>query len=342
MTDGTDVGTRCGDDVPPVASVSRRATGGEHEIDGSLAEARLTALSSEGFSSSGRRVSPHRSRVAIVFAALLFSTGGAAIKCTDLTAWQIAAGRSAVAALVLWVLLPESRRVGRPQIWAAGLAYAATLVLYAVANKLTTAAAAIWLQATAPLYLLVLAPRLLGERVRPRDLLLGAVLAGATLILFIDAAQGSATALAPRPVLGNLVAAASGLTFAIAVLAMRHLARDGSRTALPVVVAGNVLAFLIAAPLARPLTSGAAVTGGDSAVLLYLGVVQVGLAYWCLNAGLRAVPAFEAGALLLVEPAMNPVWTWMLTGERPGWLAAVGGLAIMVATFVHATRSRTD
>lgn len=290
----------------------------------------------------GRRVLPQRSRVAIVVAALLFSTGGAAIKFTDLTGWQVAAGRSAVAAFMLWILLPESRRVGRPQVWGAGLAYAATLVLYAVANKLTTAAAAIWLQATAPLYLLVLAPRLLGERIRGRDLLLGAVLAGAMLVLFVDAARGGATALAPRPVLGNLLAAASGLTFAVAVLAMRRLAREGATTALPVVIAGNVLACVIAAPLARPLMPAGGFAGIDLAVVLYLGVVQVGLAYWFLNAGLREVPAFEAGALLLVEPATNPLWTWMLTGERPGLLAAAGGLAIMLATFVHAAWARAD
>lgn len=276
-------------------------------------------------------------RAAIVAAALLFSTGGAVIKGTGLTAWQISAGRSAVAALVILAILPVSRRLGCPRIWLAGVAYAATLVAFAFATKLTTAAAAIWLQATSPLYLLVLAPRLLGERVRPRDVGLGAFLLVAMAILFFDARHGATTALAPRPLLGNVLGAASGLAFALTVLAIRHRARDGATSSLPVVVAGNLLACAATLPPALATAPQAGPpTAADLAVILYMGGIQVGLAYWLLDRGMRRVPAFQASALLLVEPATNPLWAWLATGERPSWLAAVGGVMIVAATFLHA------
>lgn len=276
-------------------------------------------------------------RAAVVAAALLFSTGGAVIKGTSLTGWQVSAGRSAVAALVLLAILPASRRLACPRIWLAGVAYAATLVSFAFATKLTTAAAAIWLQATSPLYLLVLAPRLLGERVRPRDVGLGAFLLVAMLILFLDARQAATTALAPRPLAGNMLGAVSGLSFALTVLAIRLRARDGAASSLPVVVAGNLLACAVTLPPALASASPAvAPTPTDVAVILYLGGIQVGLAYWLLDRGLRRVPAFQAAALLLVEPATNPLWAWLATGERPSWLAAVGGVMIVAATFLHA------
>ncbi len=106
--------------------------------------------------------------------ALLFSTGGAAIKGTDLTNWQVACLRSAVATLALVALLPEARRWPSRAVLAKTLAvgagYAGTMVMFVAANKLTTAANAIFLQATAPLYLLALGPWLLKEPVRRRDL----------------------------------------------------------------------------------------------------------------------------------------------------------------------------
>lgn len=278
-----------------------------------------------------------RSRAAIVLAALLFSTGGAAIKGSDLGAWGISAGRSAIAAAVILAILPESRMLGSPRTWLAGAAYAATLVTFAFATKLTTAAAAIWLQATGPLYLLLLAPRLLGERVRPRDVALGLVLLAAMLVLFLDARRGATTTLAPRPVPGNVLGAVSGFSFALTVLALRHRAQHGRASSLPVVVAGNLIASAVTLPPAvASSVHGAVPTAADIAVILYLGFIQVGLAYWLLDWGIRRVPAFEASALLLVEPATNPLWTWLATGERPSWLATCGGAVIVTATFLHA------
>ena len=269
-------------------------------------------------------------RFYVLAAALLFSTGGAAIKATTLTSWQVASLRSLIAAIVLLVLLPEARRLRSPQVWVASIAYAATLVLFVLANKLTTAANAIFLQATAPFYLLAIGPFLLKEPNRFRDYVLGGVMAVGMACFFFE--SSSASALAPNPALGNALAAATGLTWALTVTALRGLSKREGASGLPVVSAGNLVAFAVALPFALPL-GGVGVA--NLSVLLYLGIFQIGLAYFCMTRGVKHVPAFEASVLILLEPAMNPVWTYFIHDERPGPLALLGGGIIMASTLAH-------
>ena len=269
----------------------------------------------------------HRAQIAV--AALLFSTGGAAIKATTLNAWQLAGLRSAVAALVLWLVLPEWRRFWSPRSAAVGLAYAATMILYVTGNKLTTAANVIFLQATAPMYLLLLGPLLLRERIRRADLLYTATMALGMALFFVGLEEPSRTA--PDPLRGNLFGAASGVTWAVTILGLRWLGRgardEGHDASGAAVVAGNLLAAVICLPQALPL-GGAPVA--DGFVVVYLGVFQIGLAYVALIRGVRHVPALEASLLLLLEPVLASTWAWLLHGERPGpW--SLGGCAIVLA-----------
>jgi drug/metabolite transporter (DMT)-like permease len=269
-----------------------------------------------------------RHRLLLLAAALLFSTGGAAIKAATLTPWQVASFRSAVAAVALVTLIPGARRGWRPAVAVAALPYAATMVGFVLATRLTTAANAIFLQSTAPFFLLLLGPFLLGERIRRADFaFLAAVMGG--MAMFSLGTEHST--LAPDPRTGNWIAAATGLTWALTVAGLRWTGR-GDGNAAPVVLAGNVLACLVALPMALPVAHmGAA----DVTVIAYLGIFQIGLAYVCLTRGLRAVPAFEASTLLLIEPALNPVWAWLMHGETPSVWAAAGGVTILAATLVH-------
>lgn len=263
-------------------------------------------------------------------AALLFSTGGAAIKATQITAWQTAGLRSAIAAAALLILLPGSRRLGDWRAWLAGLAYALTLVAFVQANKLTTSANAIFLQSTAPVYLLVLGPLLLHETLRRRDVWFSLALAAGMALFFSGVEYGAATA--PNPRAGNWWAAASGLTYALALAGLRWQAHYSgqSSAALATVAAGNVLAAALCLPAALPLHAARALDWG---ILLYLGLFQIALAYWCLTRGMQRVPAFETSTLLLLEPVCNPVWTWLFHGERPSRNALLGGALILAATF---------
>lgn len=267
-------------------------------------------------------------RLKLVGAALLFSTGGAAIKATTLTGWQVASFRSGIAALAVLLLAPEARRGWSWRAVLVGVAYAATLVLFVTANKLTTSANTIFLQATAPLYMVVLSPWLLGERVRRQDLIvMAAVAMGLVLVL---AGHDAPVVTAPNPGRGNLLAAGSGLTWALTVCGLRWVGADkGGGSAVPAVVAGNLIAFGAALPFALPLVAPQPV---DWIAVSYLGVFQIGVAYMLVSSALRRVTAIEASILLLVEPALNPFFAWLVHGEKPSTFAVAGGLIILGAT----------
>lgn len=281
-----------------------------------------------------------RARLSVVAAALLFSTGGAAIKGTALSSLQVASFRSGVAALAIALLVPQARRGIGLDLLPAALAYAATLILFVAATKLTTAAAAIFLQSTAPIWVLLMAPLLLGERIRVADLPYVAGAAAGLALVFLG--SGAAQGTAPEPALGNLLALAAGLAYALLMITMRRLARgrpsDGDRS-MAAAVLGNAIAFAACLPFALPVSGAGA---RDAVAIAYLGVFQIGVAYAFFTRGLRALSALEVALLVLLEPVLNPLWTWLMTGERPAPLALVGGAVMVAALAARALLDRPD
>jgi drug/metabolite transporter (DMT)-like permease len=199
-----------------------------------------------------------------------------------------------------------------------GLAYAGTVVLFVLGTKLTTAANAIFIQDTAPLWVLLLSPWFLRERPTRGELLSVPVYAAGLGLFFLDE-------LSPGQLAGNLVALASGVAFAFSILGLRKIREGGP----PALVWGNLLAAAIALPM---WPSGPAATTRDLALVVYLGVFQLGLSYLFFAKGLLGTPAVEASLLVLLEPVLNPVWTFLIAGERPGPWAIVGGGVILAAT----------
>lgn len=277
---------------------------------------------------------PSRStaRLELAAAAILFSTGGAAVKAVDFTGWQITCLRSGIAALAIWLMTRQARGPWTGRHLVVGVAYAATLTLFVLANRLTTAANAIYLQSTAPLYLAILAPWLLREPTRRKDLaFMGAVGLGFALFFVgVDRPVESA----PAPMQGNVLAAASGLTWALTVCGLRWMGAAGASqgSAAVAVVVGNVIASLGALPFAVPFGSHGV---GDWTLVGYLGVFQIALAYILVTRALMTIPALEASLILLIEPVLNPVWAWLFQGERPGVWALLGGAVIIGATTVR-------
>jgi drug/metabolite transporter (DMT)-like permease len=280
------------------------------------------------------RSSPLRNRLLLVAAAVLFSTGGAAIKAATFTPWQVASFRSGVAALALLLVVPEARKGWSWRVAPVGAAYACTLILFVLATRLTTAANAIFLQSTAPLYLLLLGPWLLREPIRRADVVyILAIAAGMSCFAF---GTGRAMAASPDPRTGNACALAAGFFWALTLAGLRWLSRgQGGGAGMAAVAAGNIIAFLAALPLALPVAAWG--LAGVTAVV-YLGAFQIGLAYWFLTRAMRRVTAFEATTVLLLEPALNPVWVWLIHGERPGGWPLAGGAVILSATLVSAWR----
>jgi drug/metabolite transporter (DMT)-like permease len=187
----------------------------------------------------------------LIATAVLFSTGGAAIKATTLTGWQAASLRSGFAALTLLLFLPAARRGISWRSSMVGVAFGATMVLFVVSNKLTTAANTVFLQSTYPLYVLLLSPFLLGEPIRRRDVIFMAVVALGFALFFIGIDAPMVTA--PDPLRGNILAATSGLTFALTIMGLRWMsAREGAAggsggggSAAGAILMGNVFACLV-------------------------------------------------------------------------------------------------
>jgi drug/metabolite transporter, DME family len=264
--------------------------------------------------------------LAAIAAAILFSTGGAAIKMAAFSGMQVAALRSLIAAcaLLLWV---RGRIIWGWPTLAVAAVYAGTLILFVTSTKLTTAANAIFLQSTAPLYLLLLAPLLLGERFRRSDLPFVAAFATGLVICFLG--RPPATVTAPDPATGNLLGILCSVTWALTLLGLRWAERHDARVGISAVVIGNAMAFLIGVPFLLPLPAASAV---EWATVVYLGVVQIGVAYIFLTRAIAALPALDVSLLLLLEPVLNPLWTWMIRGENPGQWILLGGAIIVVTT----------
>ncbi|NNC65819.1 MAG: EamA family transporter [Gammaproteobacteria bacterium] len=280
-----------------------------------------------------------KAQLNVVAGALLFSTGGVAIKLSSLTGWQVSCLRSLVAGLVLLLVFRHIRMVWSWRALVVAVPYAATFTLFALANKLTTAANAIFLQDTAPLYILALGPLLLRERIRATDLGFLVALGAGLGLIFVSGVTPGVTATDPS--LGNVLGACSGLTWALTVMGLRWLAvrTDSSpETPIAAVIAGCFLASVAAAGYAFPIER---ISLGNGLIVLYLGIFQIALAYLLVTEGIRHVPALEVSLLLLIEPVLSPVWAWIILDETPGRLALVGGAVVLIATVMYA-RGRSE
>ena len=275
---------------------------------------------------------PLADRLRVLAAAALFSSGGALIKAIQLGGWQVASFRSVVAAAALFLLLRAVRRRPPLRVLGIGLAYASTMITFVLANKMTTSASAIFLQSTAPLYVLLLSPWLLHERIRARDMGFMAALAFGLGLFFVGFDPVSATA--PNPRLGNVLALASGVTWALTIMGLRHLGRGGESWGPASAFWGNVFAALACLPMALSSLPAGPVRLTDWLLVAVLGVFQIALAYVFLLRGIEKVGAFEASLLLLLEPVLNPVWAWLVHGERPGSWSMAGGAVILLSTVI--------
>lgn len=253
----------------------------------------------------------------VVAAALFWSFGGLLIKLIDLHPMATAGGRSLIAAVVIWALArPFSGRFTRGQVIGA-LTYAGTVTFFVLATKTTTAANAILLQYTAPVYAALMSHRMLGERITGIDWVsIVVVLFGMALFFFDGLTSGGA--------LGDLYAVISGVFFALCVVLLR---RERHGSPFSIVLLGNLMTALIGLPfmIQQPPT------GNDLLLLIPLGVLQLGLGYVFFVRGVRHVSAIEGTLIPVIEPLLNPIWVALFHGERPTILAVIGG-AIVVAS----------
>jgi drug/metabolite transporter (DMT)-like permease len=264
--------------------------------------------------------------VFVLAAALLWSTGGLFIKWVTLSGLELSFGRSLFAAITVAIF---TRREGFGLNLVTALAsvlYAALLLLFVLATKETTAANAIFLQYTAPVYLLIFEPLFYKEKFRSRDLIVVIFCVLGMSLFFVGK-------LRPQDVTGNLLALGSGFCFACYFLLLRHTkAREVNRASS--VIYGNLLLVIIAAPAALKVLPH--ISRFDAAGIVYLGVVQIGVAYTLFTLAMaRGVRSLDAGIVGYVEPVLNPIWVFLAIRERPTSWAILGGAIIVAAVIGH-------
>lgn len=266
-----------------------------------------------------------RGAALVALAALLWSSSGLFIKVLPLGALQIAFARSLVAALTIALVVKVRGGQPFPRPDALSLAcattYAGVLIFFVAATKLTTAANAIFLQFSAPIYLVFLEPWLAGRRVARRDLVAVFLCLGAMALFFVGRLGAGTLA-------GNLLGMVSGLCLALFSMTLK-LQRERRPGTDPIgaIILGNLLVAAVCAPFA--LLPGLRPTLPQAGVLVYLGVFQIGLAYLLFNAGMKHLSATAAVVTGTLEAVLNPVWVFLGIGERPSAWALLGGLMIL-------------
>ncbi|MDP2875293.1 MAG: DMT family transporter [Holophaga sp.] len=275
-----------------------------------------------------------RGLLLVATAAVLWSTSGLFIKALPLGPYPIALWRSLVAALTMLAIMKlrgQPTGIGfKPIDLACAGSYAGVLISFVVATKLTTAANAIFLQFSAPIYLLFLEPWVFRRPLQRRDLWAVAACLGGMALFFGGRME-------PGGMLGNALGILSGLCLATFTLLLKwKREHEPGRNPAGAIVLGNVAVALICLPLALPMVR---LSLGQVGALAFLGVFQLGLAYLIFSAGMRYVSATTAMIISMLEAVFNPIWVFLGVGERPSPSALVGAVVILGVILWYSLRS---
>ncbi len=268
----------------------------------------------------------------IACTAILWSFGGLLIKLVPWDAMTIVGIRSVFAALVMIIYMRRLHITFSLPVIMGALSMSGTTVLFVFANKLTTAANAIVLQYTAPIFVVVISIIFFGKRPKPLDL-------AAVFAVFIGMALFFLDQLHADAMLGNILACLSGITFAGVFL------MNKSPNAKPeeAVLLGHLINAAIGIPFAAESVTFEPAAWGAIALL---GIFQFGLAYVLFSIGIKLTQPISASLIATLEPLLNPIWVLLLTGEAPGVWALIGGVIVIVTVAIYniqdSKRSRVD
>ncbi len=274
----------------------------------------------------------------VLLAVLLWSSGGVLIKFTTLDAFAVNLGRSLFAAITVAVFTYKKGLKLDGFTLLTSFLYAGTLTCFVYANKTTTAANAIFLQYTAPIYILILAPFVLKEKFRASDLITVVVCLAGMSLFFLEPQTG-ANKLASNVFVGNIAALASGVFFGLYFVLLRHPRSLENKNPAVSVFYGNIIIVLLMLPLILN-DPPVQVNSADVLAILFLGVFQIGIAYILFTKGIaEGVRSLDASIVGFIEPLLNPIWVFLVLGERPNQWAILGGAIIMAAVIFHTVKS---
>ena len=260
--------------------------------------------------------------LAVLAAAMLWSTGGLFIKLVTLDAMQISFFRCIWAAAVFAVIFRKQVFYANLFTFINAVFYAAVLISFVLSNKLTTAANAIFLQYTAPIYVLIFEP-IINKTNYEKINIVTIIICFLGMLLFF---MGE---ISPGHMTGNIIALFSGIAFAAFMLGMRKNKKEYQFSS---IFYGNILVFLFCTPYMFGIKN---LSLNNFLMVSYLGIFQIGIAYIIFSCGLKRILAIEASLLSMIEPVLNPVWVFLGYGEIPSLAAIAGGIIIITAITVR-------
>jgi drug/metabolite transporter (DMT)-like permease len=271
-------------------------------------------------------------KILVLIAVLLWSTGGVFIKITSVDAFTVNMGRSLLAAITVAIYLFYKKTL-KFDLFSllSGIFYAGALAFFVYANKNTSAANAIFLQYTAPVYILIFAPFIIKDRFRGLDLVTVIACLVGMALFFVDANQSNSEI--GNNTVGIIAGLISGACFGFYFILLRHPRGRKHDPALSVLT-GNLIIVLVMIPF---VASNAPNPGiNDYIAILYLGIIQIGIAYILFTYGVsKGVRSLDASIIGFVEPLLNPVWVFLIVGERPSIWTIGGGAVIISAVLLH-------
>lgn len=261
----------------------------------------------------------------ISFAALMWSSGGLFIKVLKLDAFQISFYRSLIAGItIIFISLLKKKSLKFEFDLISVLcstAYALILVLFVVATKMTTAANAIFLQFTAPIYLLLLEPVFLKTKFERNNLI-------ALIFCFIGMSLFFFGKLDLSDIKGNLFAIGSGISFALFSLFLKWKKQlHKSESTIIYIVAGNLLVCVFCFPA---VYDKLIVDFTQLLILLFMGIFQIGISYIIFNEGIKYISATESMIIAMLEAVLNPIWVFLGVGEIPSVYSIYGSVIIIL------------
>jgi drug/metabolite transporter (DMT)-like permease len=276
-----------------------------------------------------KNLSEHQKGLLYVFiAGLLWSTGGLFIKLISLPAMQLAFFRCTIAAITFGILFRKRIFLFNKLTLLNSAFYAAILITFVIATKTTTAANAIFLQSTAPIYVLIFEPIFNKTKYDRINIITVTVCVLGMLLFFVGKLE-------PGHLEGNIIALLSGIAFASFFLGMK---KNDPKYQYSSIFYGNILVAIISIPF---LFSLQIVTTNDFLMVAFLGVFQIAIAYAFFSSGLKRIYAVEASIIAMIEPVLNPVWVFLGYGETPSITAIIGGLIILGAIIVRSLIAQT-
>jgi DME family drug/metabolite transporter len=270
-----------------------------------------------------KNLSEYQKGILFVFiAGLLWSTGGLLIKLISINAMQLAFFRCTIAGITFGILFRKKILLVNKLTFLNSVFYAVILITFVIATKMTTAANAIFLQSTAPIYVLIFEPIFNKTKYERINIITVAVCMIGMLLFFVGKLE-------PGHLEGNIIALFSGLAFASFFLGMK---KNEPRFQNSSIFYGNVLVAIISIPFLFSLET---LKTDDFLMVTFLGVFQIAFAYAFFSAGLKRIYAVEASIISMIEPVLNPVWVFIGYGEIPSVTGIIGGIIILTSITIR-------